>query len=378
MNRGAAFLLILTMLCQAGCTDRATPAPAPVDAPASDLIQAEPWPEADALFRTDPKWLGSDDAYSIDLRDGRVLWLFGDSFISTSFLNTRRLATMIRNSVGVQTGYNPSTASMAFYWRTERGKSGSFFPEEDGGTWFWPGHGIVIEDKLIIFLMATRATSEGIGFEHTGWRAVSVSDPARPPSEWELRWLGTPEDRFGLIVSGSVMRVEAFLYAFAVREPEHTVHLVRWPVTEAMKDDLSRPQWWVGPERGWIVQQDLLESPTPLFAEGQTEFTVHYDALLERFLAIQTVGFGRADLGFRLADFPTGPWTPIERFCRPEEWGIPGVLIYAAKAHPHLVGRDLVLTYATNVTPFSRLVRRNDLYYPRFLRVRFRDDVMGG
>ena len=45
-------------------------------------IDAEPWPEADELFRSDPHWLGSDDAYSIDLGDGRVLWLFGDTFIT--------------------------------------------------------------------------------------------------------------------------------------------------------------------------------------------------------------------------------------------------------------------------------------------------------
>jgi hypothetical protein len=370
MNRGAAFLLILTMLCQAGCTDRATPAPAPVDAPASDLIQAEPWPEADALFRTDPKWLGSDDAYSVDLGDGRVLWLFGDTFISTSFLNKRRLATMIRNSVAVQRGYDPSTASMAFYWRTENGRPQSFFPEKDE-TWFWPAHGIVLEDRLVIFLMATRATSEGLGFEHAGWRAVSIAHPERVPFEWELNWLHTPENGFGLIVSGSVMRMEAFLYAFSVREPDHTIHVVRWPVTDVLNDDLSRPEWWAGEDAGWVVQHELVESPAPLFADGQTEFTVHYEPLLERFLAIQTIGFGKADLGFRVADSLTGPWTPIERFHRPEEWAVPQVLIYAAKAHPHLRGADLVLTYATNITPFARLVRRSDLYYPRFLRVRF-------
>jgi hypothetical protein len=84
--------------------------PDSAEVPSSDLIQATPWTEADALFRSDPRWLGSDGAYSIDLGDGRVLWLFGDTFISTSFLNTRRLAKMIRNSVGVQTGYEPSTA----------------------------------------------------------------------------------------------------------------------------------------------------------------------------------------------------------------------------------------------------------------------------
>jgi hypothetical protein len=373
-----AVLVILSLILSlAACGRTPIPASTVAEVPSSDLLRAQPWPEADTLFHTNPKWLGSDGAYSIDLGDGRVLWLFGDTFISTSFLNTRRIAKMVRNSVAIQTGCDPSTASMAFAWRTEGGQPASFFPEA-GGTWFWPGHGIALEDKLIVILVATRSTPEGLGFQHTGWRAVSISHPERPPSEWRLKWLDTPENPFGLIVSGSVIRAEGFVYAYSVREPEHTIHVVRWPTPQVMNEDLSRPQWWAGEEAGWVVQQDLLELPVPLFSEGQNEFTVHHEPLLDRFLAVQTVGFGQADLGFRLADAPLGPWTPVERFYRPEEWATSGVLIYAAKAHPHLTGADLVLTYATNTTPFARLVRRGDLYYPRFLRVHLGTGAAGG
>jgi hypothetical protein len=48
------------------------------------------------------------------------------------------------------------------------------------------------------------------------------------------------------------------------------------------------------------------------------------------------------------------------------------LLIYAAKAHPQLEGSELVLTYATNIVGYGRLVARNDLYYPRFLRASFK------
>lgn len=255
-------------------------------------MQAEPWPEADALFRANPKWLGSDDAYSIDLGNGRTLWLFGDTFISTSFLNTRRLSVMTRNSIGIQSGYEPSTASMKFYWRTQKGNPRSFFPEDDE-IWFWPGHGIALGGKLFIFLMATRSTAEGIGFEHVGWRAVSVSNPEQPPSEWFLKWLDTPQNPFGLIVSGSVIRLEEYVYTFSVQEPDHTIHLVRWPVAQLMNEDLSQPQRWAGEEKGWVIQPDLLEKPQALFSEGHNEFTVHHEPLLDQFLEIQTVGFGR-------------------------------------------------------------------------------------
>lgn len=369
MNVRQRFLIVLcligTLAGMPGCKARG--GDARTEMPFSELVQAEPWPEADALFRTDPEWLGSDDAYSVDLGKGRVLWLFADTFISTSKKNVRRRSAMIRNSVGIQTGYDPSAASMQFYWRTVESKPRSFFPEE-GETWFWPGHGIVVEGRLIVFLMAVRSSSEGLGFETYGWRAVSIPNVDQAPSKWELRWLETPRNPFGLIVSASVFRMDEYVYAFSMQEPGHTIHLVRWPVAQVSNEDLSRPQWWDGDEKGWVLEQDLVQEPQPLFSEGQTEFTVHYEPLLDRFLEIQTVGFGQADLGFRLADDSTGPWAPVQTFYRPEEYSLPKILIYAAKAHPHLSGADLVLTYATNTFPFARLVRRNDLYYPRFLK----------
>jgi len=104
---------------------------------------------------------------------------------------------------------------------------------------------------------------------------------------------------------------------------------------------------------------------------------VHDEPMLGQFLEIQTVGFGQADLGYRLAESATGPWTPVERFYHPEESETPGVLVYAAKGHPHLAGADLALTYATNIQPFRRLVRRSDLYYPRFLKAWLGDAAEG-
>jgi len=370
------FLIAHALLCAGvlvlvACAPLGTPVPAPVEPLSSELIQVEPWPEADALFRSDSRWMGSDDAYSIDLGDGRTLWLFGDTFISRTFLNTRRLSTMIRNSVAIQSGYDPSTASIEFYWRTEKRAPASFFPE-DGDTWFWPGHGIALNGKLVIFFMATRSSSEGIGFEHPGWRAVAVSNPDQPPSEWNVEWLATPDNPFGLMVSGSVVRSGDHVVAFCVKEPEHTIHLVRWSVAEVMDGDLMQPQWWAGEADGWVAQQELVGAPQALFSEGQTEFTIHHEPLLERYLEIQTIGFGRADLGYRLSDAPTGAWTALQAFYRPEEQQIPDVLIYAAKAHPQLEGADLVLTYATNIVGYGQLVAHTDLYYPRFLRTSFK------
>ena len=143
---------------------------APTDAAASaplgeePCFEASPWREADLLFRRDPHWVGSDGAYSIDLGKAHTLWLFGDTWIDPSGRHTRAGARMVRNTVAIQTGRDPSRAKMVFYWgKTGDGRPDSFIPDE-GSYWFWPGHGIRIGDRLILFLGRLRGTRTGLGF----------------------------------------------------------------------------------------------------------------------------------------------------------------------------------------------------------------------
>jgi len=96
---------------------------------------ASSWPEADVLFTQDPHWVGADDAYSVDLGHGRVLWLFADTLIDPSGRHARPGAVMIRNSVAIQDGYDPAQARIAFAWgRSGTGAADSFFAAE-GDDW---------------------------------------------------------------------------------------------------------------------------------------------------------------------------------------------------------------------------------------------------
>src|SRR3954468_10697696 len=73
------------------------------------------WPEADRLFHQDPRWLGADAAYSIDLGAERSLWLFGDTFVATSAAVQRTESAMPRNTIAIEEGRNPATAAMRFF-----------------------------------------------------------------------------------------------------------------------------------------------------------------------------------------------------------------------------------------------------------------------
>ena len=332
-------------------------------------IAAEPWPEADKLFRSDPHWLGSDDAYSIDLGNGHVLWLFGDSFITPDGVGNRNNSTLVRNSVAIQKSYNPSLASIRFYWRTQKdGKPASFFRGSEG-IWFWPGGGICIDGKLVIFLMKIRQTNTGFRFDVMGWTAVMVDNPHSLPSEWKIQWLETPKNRYNVIIgSASVIYRDDFVFAFGTDSKTHHVYVVRWPISSFLEGDLMTPQWWTGTISGWIKEPLLDKKPVPLFSKGQMEFTVHYSPLLKQFLQVQTGSFQDPSMAFRVATDITGPWSPLQNFYKPIEAGKPNLIIYAGKSHPELTGADIVFTYAVNSTDYGRLLKDHRIYYPVFLK----------
>jgi hypothetical protein len=347
--------------------------------PGNDVYSmvAEPWLQADALFRKEPRWLGGDDAYSIDLGAGRVLWLFGDSFIARGAYASRSEAKLIRNSVAIQNGYDPSSASIKFYWRGQNTDPLSFFPETEG-VWYWPGHGVRLNNRLLIFLMKIRASTNGLGFEVFGWDAVGIDNLKAEPSEWKMHRLKVRQNDFGVIIgSASVLHIGEYVYAWSAQERHgHPAYLVRWHLSKALRGDLLDPEWWIETTKKWSSQSLLTAEPPAVFAGAQTEFTVHYEKRLRRFFQVQTEGFGAADLSMRWSGALTGNWSALSKFYRPPETARSEVLIYAGKSHPELRGADLILTYVVNSTEFGKLITDTSIYYPRFLKVKFKREKM--
>jgi hypothetical protein len=331
-------------------------------------MEAHAWPEADALFHRDARWLGADAAYSVALADARTLWLFGDTFVATSAANVRRESTMVRNTVAVQRGADPVTASIAFAWgQAEGGGPGSYL-QETGERWYWPLHGIARGGAVTTFWLE-EAPGGGLGFEAVGGRAIRTEDAAGDePRAWGWRDLELPTVSFGARIGASVLAFEGHVYAYAVEEPgDHDVYLLRWSEQAFDAGELGAPQWWDG---GWVAHAEIEGAPAVVFADAQTEFSVSWEESRERFVLVQTEGFGGTTIGIRTAARPEGPWSERITVFRPPESDREGVLVYAAKAHPQLDGgAGLVVTYASNATGFGVLVADDTLYFPRFVRV---------
>ena len=336
-------------------------------------VNAEGWPEGEALFRQDNRWLGADGAMSYRLNKNSVLWLFGDTFVAKKPGADRKNAAFVRNTIGIQHGLNPAEAKMKFYWKTAEGYPSSYF-SEDGEVWFWPGGVTRVKDRLFIFLMAIRPTKGdvfGFGFEAFETRVILVDNPDDNPSEWNLNEVISLKNDIGVVVGSSSLVIEDdFVYAFGSKEDKnHDIYLVRWNINDFYNADLSTSHWWCGDKVGFASINH--NSPQPVIQKGQTEFTVHYCPHTKQYLQAQGIGFGVVPLALRQAETLTGPWTePIEVF-QPEEKGRKELLLYAVKSHPELSGADLVLSYVTNSTNADVVYKDNTVYYPRLVRINF-------
>lgn len=342
------------------------------------------WDAANSLFRSDDLWVGGDGSYSFPIGPDRVIWIFADTFIATAPGAGRGHDTsvMINNSVGVQNGLDPTTATMTFFWPSrDDGRPGSFFVEP-APSYLWPCNGAVLDGRLLLFAMRVRAremTAEEretrgalASFEVFDWVAMLVDNPLDSPAEWTVRYLEHPDSRFATTLgAGSLLVEDGFVYVHAVARDDGGQYLARWTVDDATAGRLGLPEWWCGETRGWVAEEECEDAPMVTVPEPQVEFTVHRDSVSGKLIWLQTMGIMKADIGLRTADRIEGPWSGFVPVFHPPEGDVEDGIVYGAKAHPEQLGAgdDLVLTYNNNSLRVNTLMKQPELYFPTFVRV---------
>lgn len=323
-----------------------------------------------AIFKKDKYWRGADGAATIELSSGKILWLFSDTFIDQDGSGKRSNSkTMIRNSIAIQDS-NTLKSKLTYYFKGSDQKPEDFF-NVPGKSWFWTGHGLSIKNKLVIFLIEETSTNTGIGFEAIGWYVAIIDNPADNPDKWIINYFKGPKTFNVIVGSSAVLKDENYVYAFGVKEPEtHETYLLRFEKRKLMNGDLSNLEWWTNNE--WSDKVNEEPKSSSLFI-AQTEFSVHYDQDLKKFIQIQTYGFGTASIGYRLAEQLYGPWSEPVLFYTPllqEE----KEFVYTANAHPEYNSDELIITYNINNEDFQRLISNEDIYFPKIIKLRFEKD----
>jgi hypothetical protein len=318
------------------------------------------------LFRRDPRWLGGDGAYSLQLRDGRILWLFGDTVVEPHppYVRTRAYlrthAAFLRNTIAIERGSDPTTASLRFYWRGGASHA-SFFPEQ-GAYWYWPAGAVEVNRSLVVFLDRVTTNPKGApgwNFQGASWRIAVVSDDSGDPMGWRVRIVSPPPRFVGSIDPGeAVARVGRWVVSLAVPERaglQTPGYLVRWPARELALGRLQPAEWWAG-NRGWI-RTSSPELLAPLMADVEGGDSLTFDRNLGRWVMVGSNGFGSTTIVVSFAPRIEGPWSRHRFVYRPPESKLPKANVYAAKDHPELTGADLAVTYSTARYPYLRFVK---------------------
>jgi hypothetical protein len=328
--------------------------------------RGEAWTAADPLFHRDARFLGADGAYSVDLGGGRVLWLFGDSSVGGRDPRQPTAGSyFIRNSVALQTGRDPTTAFMRYYWSWDGDEPRSFLPEPGDGSWFWPAHGVRLGGALLLFY--ERLLPDGPpgpnSFKGGGWTAVVVDNPDDEPDAWRVQPAAVPADELGITLGVAVVPDGEVLWVYGTRGLTHEVVVARIAAADAAAGDLTRPAWYC---HGHFSTGC---TPASVIDLGAPEFSVHLDPALGRYLFVASTGYSSTGLGWRAAPRPEGPWSEVRDVYRPAESYAEGAFVYAGKAHPELAGGGLVATYVPSSFNDTPAELQDTYYWPHFVRL---------
>lgn len=312
-------------------------------------------------FRQENGWQAGDATISVPLPNGKVLWLFGDSYVDMPYnpadtslpcLFNRNNAIVIQDSAGLS------------YHMT-------LIPPTPG-HFYWPGKGFYYDGKIYIFLF--ERTFSGGSLTFVGARYAELSYPG-------LELLGvhaipTPEGiEFGKAAFVDAANGWLYIYGSKTVPFFHRYYAARSPLNNLMQEW----SYWNGST--WALQPGpsaYLPSP----ANGCPSFSVfphngkYY--MLSQDNGYLTCGLGR-DIKLYTADAPQGPFNFFELVYTVEDtYEGQYLATYNAQAHPE-IGGDLLVSYNLNDVNLSNSgcprqcstgSRFNaDTYRPKFVRM---------
>jgi hypothetical protein len=335
-------------------------------------------------------WTGGDGTHSVRLPDGRVLWLFSDTYlgqvhgppnpVGESYAWRDTSAPLVRNSAVV----------MSKDGRLETTLSTPVFPDPGPGRWRWPVAARVeprspgSAEQVVRVLLWTRTVGQApwIYGVPTSTEVATLSLP-----DLRLEGVTTVLDQSSVtdpsrrvLFGTSTVDAGAWTYVFggddgqAASRPASQAYVARVP-----RGRLGQPaawEYWDGD--GWAVRA----RPGPVLGDGRrtgvgSAFTVVRDGGTYVLFTMAAGTAGLTTITSYWACAPTGPWHGPTRSFSPS---LPQgqVAAYNPQAHAALSDGDrLVLSYDVNwldttggVSAQANLSRNVALYRPRFVTLR--------
>ncbi|MEU4474666.1 phospholipase A2 [Micromonospora sp. NPDC023888] len=343
----ASLALVLTVAVPA----RAVPSVAPMSAAAANAM----WT---AYGNSGGRhWTGGDRTVSVALPDGRVAWLFSDTYLGTVNADgSRPPSAMVHNALVVQ---DESGLVETRYGGTPT-EPKSFMCDDSVGLGCWVADAIV--DGSTVRVLVNNYESVGPGaldVRPTGTALVTLSLPALSVQGVQQLPLGSSTTWGQELVNEGGF---TYIYGSEHAQDMKFVHLARVPEGGLA----GQWQFWTG--SGWSSR----ESDSTRIASGVgTAFAVH--KVDGRYLLVTVEGhlpFNSAVVAYT-ASALTGPFGgPIELARAPEANDSRPIMVYDADVHQEMA-RDgkLLISYNVNSLDVQDNLRDSSIYRPRFIEV---------
>ncbi|WP_063842863.1 DUF5005 domain-containing protein, partial [Sphaerimonospora mesophila] len=311
---------------------------------------------------TSGRWNGGDSTASVPLPDGRVAWLFSDTYIGPINADGSRpkTNTMVHNSLVVQDGAQLVETRVG---GTEAAPASLVGGESDGdpaNAGYWVADGVVEGQTLrVLYNHYRRTGSDSLDLEFAGNALGTFALPSLTLTSLDALPLGDQ-----IAWGSSIMEDGDYTYIYGT---EFTETLRFAHVARAPRGDLTAAwQFWTG--SGW---SSSMSESSRLMSGVNTAYSV--EKLGDRYVLVTTEGnlvFNPEIVAYTSAA-PTGPFSgPVTLYRAPEAKPGDPIITYDARLHQHLARPGkLLVSYNVNALEDEYNFADAGLYRPRFVEV---------
>jgi hypothetical protein len=302
-------------------------------------------------------WVAADATYSIALPDGRILWLFGDTFFGSinpdGSINSGD--KLLRNTGVLQEGDSLTT----LYGGTPSNPQNFILTDRPDSTWYWPEHGIVENDTLYIFISKFKYAPgpPGFNFASDGNDIACFTYPDLKFS----RIITLPFYQLnGVYYGNQLLKDSGYTYIYGRKDEVG----IPYPHVARVKNGELTGAWefW----DGWVWQSDPSNSRKINNFQVSQQYSVTRHS--NKYILITQDIWLSSDIWSFTSVSPTGPWKNKTKIYVTPKLAASS-MTYNAWAHPEFdIDGRLLISYNNNAD-FGELLKNAELYRPTFIRV---------
>lgn len=361
------------------------------------------------VFDPKPGFGGGDGVYSIDLGDGRTLWLLNDTWVGPVTDGKRGPgATIVHNAIALWSHEDgepgaPAPELSLFHKPATTVRRGVktepdawILPEAVPDAppiddWYWWADGLVLPESgqlaMFVWHIQRRPSAEGgtWDFARNGGALAVVDHPGEPPTTWQPRITQLPFSAGpGEVAWGADVVVDpdeaegVHLLVFGTRTlvdpPSRDLLVARVPAAEIEHTDAWK--FWSGAE--W--SNDATKAAA-IASDVTDELSVHIvdeEGGVENWILVHADPSLGTELFARVGAAAIGPFSAPHALGELEPARGDGYFTYGAKGHDHLSpAGDLVVSYVVNHEDIGTMAADLNIYRPRFQQIPL-EAMLGG